>query len=124
MEDEQPYFDVQLAKLDASLRTGDSEMARLYLAAFDLQLSGYVRGEERVVFPVLEKIASGPSSATAKMRKEHESLRTLVATMWDALDRADRHRGLQILGTLRSLLALHVAKEDWILYPLLKRTVH
>jgi iron-sulfur cluster repair protein YtfE (RIC family) len=124
MEDEQTYFDAQLAKLDTSLRTGDNEMARLHLMRFDLQLSGYVRGEERVVFPVLEQIASGPSSPTAKMRKEHESLRRLVRTMWDALDRADRHRGLQVLGTLRSLLALHVAKEDWILYPLLKRTAH
>lgn len=121
MSDEHPSFDAELAKLDASLRSGDDEMARLYLASFDLQLSGYVRGEERVVFPVIERL-SGRCLQTAKMRVEHQSLRTLVETMWDALRRADRDRCRSVLGSLRSVLALHVAKEDWILAPLLDGT--
>jgi iron-sulfur cluster repair protein YtfE (RIC family) len=82
MKTEHPCFDGHLAKLDASLRAGDNELARLHLATFDLQLSGYVRGEERIVFPALERITSGPCNPTAKMRKEHQSLRGLVATMW------------------------------------------
>ena len=113
------FFDTQLARLDASLRAGDNEMARMHLAGFDLDLSGYVRGEERVVFPMLEMMPASPRSSTARMRKEHESLRLLVLAIWDALDHADRDHGLQLVETLRSVLALHVAKEDWVLYPLL-----
>jgi iron-sulfur cluster repair protein YtfE (RIC family) len=122
MESEHPCFDGQLERLDASLRAGDNEMARLHLAAFDLQLSGYVRGEERVMFPALERMMSGPCNPTARMRKEHESLRQLVATLWESVDDADKRRGLRVLGALRSLLMLHVVKEDWVLYPLLERT--
>lgn len=122
MNTEHPYFDRELAKLDASLRSGDNQMARLHLATFDLQFSGYVRGEERVMFPALERSTSGTCNPTARMRKEHESLRRLVASMWEALDSADERRGLKLLGTLRSVLVLHVVKEDWVLYPLLKRT--
>ena len=122
MDNQPASFDDHLAKVDASLRSGDNVMARLHLATFDLKLSGYVRGEERAVFPALERMTSGPCTPTAKMRTEHDSLRDLVSVMWDALDHADRHRGLDVLGTLRSLLVLHVAKEDWVLYPMLKRT--
>lgn len=58
----------------------------------------------------------------AKMRAEHESLHVLVMAIWRALDRAEQHRGLHLLEALRSVLALHFAKEDWVLYPLLDQT--
>ena len=32
-------------------------------------------------------------------------------------------RILQLLGALRSVLTLHVAKEDWVLYSLLRHAV-
>ncbi|MDB4955560.1 MAG: hemerythrin cation-binding protein [Myxococcales bacterium] len=110
-------FDEELSKLDASLRSEDNVVARLQLAAFELQLSGYVSGEERVLFPAFERLDSTPRAYTETMRKEHGSMRCLVTRIWAALDRADHRRGLELVGALRSVLLLHVTKEDWFLYP-------
>lgn len=121
MHDEHTRFDDKLFELEGSLQSGDHETARAQLAAFDVALSRYVRNEERVVFPALERLVSTPFAPAIRMRLEHGSLRRLIAALRFALDRSDRRRGLDALGKLRSLLLLHVAKEEWILYPLLAR---
>jgi iron-sulfur cluster repair protein YtfE (RIC family) len=79
-----------------------------------------VRGEERVLFPVLERFTSVSSKVTTTMRNEHRSLRGLVDTIGELIARADRRRGLELLATLRSVLLLHVAKEEWVLFPLIR----
>ena len=107
-------FDGDLAQLEATLRRGDMERARLELATFDLQLGGYVRGEERVVFPALERRSPPLRGAISMMRREHEGLRSVVASLWEALDRGDVHRGVQRLEDLRSVRVLHIVKEDWV----------
>lgn len=112
---EDPCFDHDLADVDASLRRGDAGGGRLQLAAFELRLSGYVRGEERVVFPAVEGVSSDLRAPISRMRREHDSLRRLVAQLREALDRSDLRGGLAVLEDLRSLLLLHVAKEDWVL---------
>jgi len=115
MVDDAAWYEDGLAAVERWLRIGDSEMARIDLAAFDLELSGYVRGEERVVFPAIEAMHPEPFAPTALMRHEHGTLRCLLLAVWSALDRGEPGRALEVLGGLRSVLVLHVAAEDWIL---------
>ena len=122
MDDRHAHMDDKLSKLDASLRAGDRHAAFDIYLAFDAELTGYVHGEERLLFPVLERFTSMPTTATRSMRSEHRSLRRLVDTLGELLARGDQHRGLDVLGKLRSVLLFHVAKEEWVLHPLLRPT--
>jgi hemerythrin-like domain-containing protein len=61
-----------------------------------------------------------PTTATRSMRTEHRSLRRLVDTLGELLARDDKQGGLDIVAQLRSVLILHVAKEEWVLMPLLR----
>jgi len=115
MADEDAWYENGLAAVERWIRLGDCEMARLDLAAFDLELSGYVRGEERVVFPAIERMHPAPFAPTARMRREHGRLRAMLLAVWSALEHGQPWEALEVLGGLRSVLLLHVAKEDWIL---------
>jgi hemerythrin-like domain-containing protein len=110
-----------LARLASSLRAGDGRAARLQLTLFAAALERYVRSEERWLFPTIERMTPTRLAPTAKLRREHRSLRTLVAAIRDALDGAAPHRGLDAVGSLQSLFRLHVTKEEWTLEPLLGR---
>jgi hemerythrin-like domain-containing protein len=57
------------------------------------------------------------------MRKEHGVLRRLVASLRDALRGGDRARSLDVTASLRSVLAVHHAKEEWVIHPLLATSV-
>lgn len=122
IDDRHAHLDDKLGKLEASLRAGDGHAAFDIFLAFDAELTGYVRGEERLLFPVLERFTSMPTIATRNMRSEHRSLRQLVDTLGELLARGDKPRGLEILSKLRSVLLFHVAKEEWVLHPLLRPT--
>jgi iron-sulfur cluster repair protein YtfE (RIC family) len=110
-----------LSRLEWTLRVGDEDHARLHLAMFKARLDQYVEGEERLVFPMLERLVPAQLAPIAKMRREHASLRELLEDVWDAVD-AEHARRLDAFGILRSVLMLHVAKEEWFLYPLLVRS--
>jgi iron-sulfur cluster repair protein YtfE (RIC family) len=119
-EDRIKGLDDTLARLGASVRAADHAAAMDLYLMFDGQLTRYVHGEERVLFPVLERFTSMPSKATASMRDEHRSLRRLADSLGEHLASRDTRGGLEILGALRSVLMLHMAKEDWVLQPLLR----
>ena len=59
--DEHAQMDDTLSQIDASLRAGDPNAAFDLYLAFDALLTRYVRGEERLLFPVLERFTSMPS---------------------------------------------------------------
>jgi iron-sulfur cluster repair protein YtfE (RIC family) len=120
MPDQQDLWEAPLTQLEETIRSGDRATALEQLITFDAELTRYVRGEERVLFPVLERFTSVSAAATTRMRCEHRSLRQLVDTLAELISRADRRRGLEVLATLRSVLLLHVAKEEWVLYPLVR----
>ena len=79
-----------------------------------------MRGEERLLFPVLERFTSLSIRATTVMRAEHRCLRRLVDSLGALIAREDLLRALAVLSTLRSVLLLHVAKEEQVLDPLLR----
>lgn len=122
MEEEHDRLEAMLASLEWSLRAGDNDTARRQLATFEMGLTRYVQGEERLLFPVLEALVPARFAPTARMRREHRSLRKLTAAVWDSLARGDEALG-DTLGTLRSVFLLHIAKEELIIYPLLDGAV-
>ena len=120
MEDTHTRMDDKLDKLAAALRAADRNAALDIYLAFDAELATYMRCEERLLFPVLERFTSMPSTATRSMRSEHRSLRRLVDSLGELLARGDARGGLDIVSKVRSVLLLHVAKEEWVLHPLLR----
>lgn len=112
---ERSHWDDELSKLDRTLRAGDRASALEQLVAFDAALTRYVRSEERDVFPLLERLSAVPVRATETMRAEHRSLRRLLDTVGVLVAREEPRRGLAALSSLRSVLLLHVTKEEWVL---------
>jgi iron-sulfur cluster repair protein YtfE (RIC family) len=123
LEDEHVRLEATLAGLDRALRTGATDTARTQLATFEAGLNRYVHGEERLLFPVLEALAPRRFAPTARMRREHRSLRKLAAAVRDSVARGDGPRGVATLGMLQSVFLLHIAKEELIIYPLLDHAV-
>jgi hemerythrin-like domain-containing protein len=116
----QEPLDEALSRVGQALRVRDLHTARLQLAIFAAGLERYVQSEERVVFPVVERMLPAHRASTTRMRREHGSLRALVASMKEALDRHDEPRRFQLLGNLRSVFLLHKTKEAWVIYPVLQ----
>lgn len=106
MYDEHQQLDEDLAQLARTLRSADLMMACIQLAEFALELDRLMRREERAL-----ALSHVPMPLT-KVRNEHASLRRLVSLVAAALDRGDERRSLEVVGKLRSVLLLHVAKEE------------
>lgn len=90
------------------------------LAIFAAGLDRYVLSEERIWFPLVERLLPARCASTTRMRREHGSLRRLVASMKESLDRCDEPRRIHLLGNLRSVFLLHNTKEAWVIYPALQ----
>jgi hypothetical protein len=117
-------LDETLLTLAAMMRSGDWTGALEQYIAFDAELARYVKGEERLLFPVLERFTSIPVGATTIMREEHRSMRRLLDSLGVALRMPDQRRGLELVALLRSVLMVHVLKEDGLLKPLLRCELH
>ena len=120
MPDRHGRMDSTLAEIDLCVRTGDHDGAMEQLIAFDAELARYARGEEQLLFPVIDRFTSVPPRATEHMRREHRSLRRLVDTLGALLASDDTPRALDILGELRSVLLFHLEKEAWVLAPVMR----
>ena len=116
MYDEHETPDDQLIRLGQSLRRGEHMLACLQLAEFALKLDHCIHLEERTLSLTFERRPM-PNPLT-KVRREHASLRRLISSIAAALDRADDRRGLELVGKLRSVLIVHLVKEE-TLYPML-----
>ena len=117
MYDEHDRLDEDLAHLAQLLRSSDVMMACIQLAELGLKLDRIMRCEERVLSFAYERAAVTAPGPLAMVRKEHATLRRHVSMIADALDRADVRRGLEVIARLRSLLLVHLAKEE-VLQPL------
>lgn len=118
MADRRHALDDTLEQLDATLRAGDRQAAMELYLAVDAELTRYVHGEEQLLFPALDRYTSVPVTATTTMRDEHRSLRRLLDALGVLIARAQEGRGLDVLSSLRSVLLLHLEKEEWVLQPL------
>ncbi len=105
-------LDPELARLAQSLRSGDHMIACLQLAELALRLDRCIQREERTLSLAYAQLASPAPSLLTKVQAEHASLRRLVSAIANALDQADDRRGLDLVGKLRSVLLLHLVKEE------------
>lgn len=112
MYDEQDHLDDQLAELARSLRGNDVMLASTQLATLASELDSIMRREERALLSAHDRLERMARNPLAMVRDEHTSLRRLVALIAAALDRADGRSGLDAIGKLRSVLLVHVAKEE------------
>ncbi|HEY5947586.1 MAG TPA: hemerythrin domain-containing protein [Kofleriaceae bacterium] len=124
MHEDHDQLDHELARLAESLRAGDHMLGCLRLAEFALKLDHYIRREERALSFAAELVEVTRPSALAIVHREHSSLRQLVAAIATALDRADDRRGIELVGKLRSVLLVHVAKEEMVFHPAMSHAVH
>lgn len=112
MYDEHEQLDNELARLAEALRGGDQMAACIYLAEFATKLDRRIRQEERALALAYERHELTAAKPLATVRSEHASLRCMVNSIALALDGAEDRRGLELVGKLRSVLVLHLAKED------------
>ncbi len=124
MHEDHEQLDQELSRLAQSLHSGDHMQACLQLAEFALKLDHYIVREERAMMLAHRTAEHTNPKALASVRREHTSLRQLVAAIAAALDRADDRRAVEIVSKLRSVLLLHVAKEERLLAPPTSHAVH
>jgi hemerythrin-like domain-containing protein len=118
LSSEHERLDDLLSDVGVLLRAGRQRTARRHLTRFTSRFDHYVRTEERLLFAALESAGSGaPGAPTGPMRREHRSLRRLVAALFEAIEGGDRKRALEALASLRSVLLVHHAKEEWLIHP-------
>ncbi len=114
MRDEQEQLDQALSHLEHSLRTGELLVACRQLADFSLRLDRCLRREEHAFSFGYQRAHPCAPSPLAKVRGEQASLRRLVAAIANALHQADDRSCLDRIGALRSVLLLHLAKQEWL----------
>lgn len=124
MHEELKQLDPELAALACSLREGDHMLACIQLGELALKLDHYICREERALALAYKALEGSAPKAFITMRREHECLRELVAAIAGALDRADGARAADIVGKLRSVLLLHVTKEERLLAAPTSTAVH
>jgi hemerythrin-like domain-containing protein len=112
-------LDEILRDLETALGVGDRETAASVLSSSRALLHRYIRREEDVLFPSVERRSSRARACTLRLRREHERMRFLVIAVERALSRGEARRGLVLVSMLRSVLLIHSAKEQWGIYPLL-----
>ena len=123
MHEDHEQLDQDLIQLGHALDRGDHMSACLQLAEFALRLDLYIRREERVLAMEPLSVVT-PPRVVATVHREHTSLRQLVARIAAALDRADDTRCVDTLCKLRSVLMLHMAKEEMLLSHPASPTIH
>lgn len=109
-------LDLGLSAIGRAARAHDLTGARLHLRRFRADLRRYVRGEERLLFPLYDHLPTTLAGATSRLHHEHAHLARMAARLDMLLARADQEAAVRGLGTLRSLLLVHHAKEDWVIY--------
>lgn len=124
MHEDLEQLDAELAQLGSTLRAGNLMGACLQLAEFALKLDRYIRREERTLSLAYAALEHALPAALETVHKEHQRLRLMISAIASALDRADDGRGAEIVGKLRSVLLLHVLKEEQLLAAPTSRAVH
>lgn len=104
-----------------------AEAAGDFISFFETSIEPHMRGEEAQVYPLLEKHLPEDIGSASAMRREHETLRSLVALLRQVRKRlasGDPAAAAEfsVLGQdVALLLREHIRKEDGVLNPLLER---
>ncbi len=121
LSDDHGRCDELFVALEQLTAEGELSAAGKAFEAFRSALEHHFAQEEEVLFPTFEQASGSTHGPTQVMRYEHQQIRTLLATMGDALARGDAEETLGVADTLLILMQQHNAKEEQILYPMSDR---
>ena len=109
------------ATLEDAVSKADWTQASLNFALFRDQLEAHFRAEEEVLFPHFEEITGMTEGPTSVMRMEHESMRTVLLRIAEALKNEDEAEFAGESETLFVRMQQHNMKEEGVLYPMCDR---
>ncbi len=112
------HAEALFAAAGQAAQSGHWTGCRKQFEAFRVALGQHISIEEQVLFPAFEKatgIAAGP---TRIMRNEHADMLAMLETISATIDEQDIVRCLAATRQFSSVMALHSAKEENVLYPL------
>lgn len=108
--------DALFAAAAQAAQSGDWAGCRKQFGVFRVALRQHMGIEEQVLFPAFEKatgIAAGP---TRVMRNEHADMLAMLETISLTIDEQDIVRCLAATQQFSTVMALHSAKEENVLY--------
>lgn len=116
---------------DATLtRAGEAAAASDWAAlqrdaeAFLREIERHIVIEDTLLFPAFEeRTGMGEGGPTATMRTEHEQMHGMFAQMRAAIEARDAKQYVGVSETLLTLLQMHNAKEEEMMYPMLDQTL-
>lgn len=116
-----------LADLQAALERLPAPEARRELEAVGRflaeDLARHLAREENVLFPALERHIGREGGPIAVMLQEHDELRRLWPAFQRAVAAGTAAEAAHLGRSLGQLLAEHLHKEDWVLFPLAERVL-
>lgn len=103
-------------------RAMDIRIVRDYVAFLREELMPHAQGEERALYPRVDRLLGDAGLFVRSMVMEHEAIRRYVEVL-SVQARLERHDFEQVLGAvveLRALLAMHLFKEEQLMLPFLE----
>jgi iron-sulfur cluster repair protein YtfE (RIC family) len=88
------------------------------LALFHVALETHMKIEEDVLFPAFEQATGSKAGPTAVMRHEHREMLALLDDIAAAADAGDQKRFESLAQSFLTVLNMHSAKEETVLYPM------
>lgn len=103
-------------------RAMDIRVVREYVAFLQQELLPHAQGEERALYPQVEKLLEDAGIFVKSMIMEHAAIREYIGTLASqaSLERHDFEQVVQAVAELRAILAMHLAKEEQLILPLLE----
>lgn len=110
-------LDAIVAELEGRLEADQPAPARALFDELACGLECHMQAEEKVLFPVFERITGMMGGPVVVMNHEHAELRGLMGRISDAIDAEDAAAARDALGEAIQLLRRHNMKEEHIVYP-------
>jgi iron-sulfur cluster repair protein YtfE (RIC family) len=88
------------------------------LALFRAALESHMKIEEDVLFPAFEHATGSKAGPTAVMRHEHREMLALLDDIAGAAEAGDQKRFEALAQSFLTVLNMHSAKEENVLYPM------
>ncbi len=103
-------------------RAMDIKVVREYVGFLQEELLPHVLGEERALYPRVDKLLGDGGMVTRGMLMEHRAIHSQIDTLVKqaSLEKHDFEEVLQAVIELRAVLLLHLDKEEQILLPLIE----
>jgi hemerythrin-like domain-containing protein len=108
--------DTLFSELEDFVASKEWEGATKKFDQFSFELNSHLGREESVLFPEFEATAGSVSGPTQVMRIEHDRIRAVLISLYDAITVKDMESFIGASETMHILIQQHNMKEEQILY--------